>query len=238
MTACRFRETLSYASGKTYFRVEDKYTLSYNETFKLKNLLSNVLPVDQGKAYTISSLYFDDPQDTCLMDVVNGQPHREKFRIRTYNNSLSVIKLEHKLKSYNRIHKDSLTISETEMLEAMHGNFLDCIGGRNITSFGSSVLHRILRPKVIVTYERTAFLFPEGNVRITFDENLRCSNVVDDFCKQDANYEYPRDQKTILEVKYDRFLPDFISNLINPGVLWQSANSKYRICRETVDKNY
>jgi len=217
-----------------FYRVEDKYLLSDLETYELKRILSTVLPIDHGKPYTISSLYFDDFQDSCLIDVENGQPHREKFRVRIYNDSLSVIKLEHKTKSYNRIHKVSSAISSEELDTLLLGNPLDWEKKANDARsvFNRALIERNLSPRIVVTYERTAFLFEAGNVRITFDENLRATRDVSVLGKSDVYYDYPRDLQTILEVKYDGFLPDFIGNLINPGSLWQTANSKYRICRE------
>ena len=35
---------------------------------------------------------------------------------------------------------------------------------------------RLLRPKVIVEYDRVPYIYPQGNVRITLDENIRSSS--------------------------------------------------------------
>ena len=218
-----------------HYRVEDKYALSKIEFERLRSKFLSVLPVDMNQTYCISSLYFDDYKDTCLVDTINGQPMREKFRIRIYNNSLNTIKLEHKIKVYSRIHKDSLLLNEQELRRLMQGQTID--SNEPVANvFNCAVSTRYLRPKVIVSYDRTAFIYKQGNVRITFDENLRASKDLACFGSQDVLYDYPRTSFRVLEVKYDGFLPDFIADLLEHGNMWQSANSKYRCCREIYQK--
>lgn len=40
----------------------------------------------------------------------------------------------------------------------------------------------------------------------------------------------------VVEVKYDEFLPGFISGLLETGNMNQTSYSKYRICREAANK--
>ena len=80
------------------YRVEDKYDLPMNDFVVLKERVGAVMPVDgfsSGKegGYKISSLYFDDLNNTCYNDTVAGNPVREKYRIRIYNDSFETIKL-------------------------------------------------------------------------------------------------------------------------------------------------
>jgi hypothetical protein len=100
------------------------------------------------------------------------------------------------------------------------------------TNFALAIRNRGLKPKVIVTYERKAFVYETGNVRITFDRNVRGSNRIDLFGDKNLLYEYPKDYNAILEVKYDEFLPDFIAQSLEIDSMWQVSYSKYKICRE------
>ena len=64
------------------YRVEDKYDLPMNDFIALKERVGAVMPVDgfsSGKegGYKISSLYFDDLNNTCYNDTVAGNPVRK-----------------------------------------------------------------------------------------------------------------------------------------------------------------
>ena len=99
----------------------------------------------------------------------------------------------------------------------------------------------LLRPVVIVDYEREAYLHPAEEVRITFDKHLRSGlNSIDLF-----NPEIPTipvfddEQNMVLEVKYNRVLPPYIAELLSfaiGGEAVQMAVSKYTLCRKYEQK--
>lgn len=91
---------------------------------------------------------------------------------------------------------------------------------------------RLLRPKVIVEYDRVPYIYPQGNVRITLDENIRSSSRVELFLEDQIPTRpiLPAGQH-ILEVKYDEYLPDFIYRAVQLQELHRTAFSKYYLCR-------
>ena len=91
----------------------------------------------------------------------------------------------------------------------------------------------LYRPKVIVEYDREPYICRNGNVRVTFDTNIRSSNCVDDFFEKKifARPVMPSGYH-LMEVKYDEFLPGFIAQLLETSHMNQSSYSKYRLCRE------
>ena len=66
---------------------------------------------DENNEYHIRSLYFDTIFDDALFDKLDGVQNRNKYRIRIYNFSDRLIKLECKTKVGSLISKRSLTIS-------------------------------------------------------------------------------------------------------------------------------
>ncbi|MBQ7283749.1 MAG: VTC domain-containing protein, partial [Oscillospiraceae bacterium] len=97
-----------------------------------------------------------------------------------------------------------------------------------------------MMPKTIVEYERTAFVHPIGNVRITFDRNIAASRYTDSFfCEktQGLTPVLPAGMH-VLEVKYDEFLPDFIAKQLEIGILRQTAFSKYYLGRLAVNGEF
>ena len=90
-----------------------------------------------------------------------------------------------------------------------------------------------LRPRVLVSYTREPYIYPVGNVRVTFDSDIRSSL----FHRLEAGKSTPdiaaaeSQEQRILEVKYDAFLPEFLSDLLQLNGLRQQAFSKYGACR-------
>ena len=223
------------------YRVEDKYNCSETQLVMLQSRMEAALRPDSNEGgpegYSIVSLYFDDFQDSCLQDTEDGVNRRSKYRIRIYNDSLDVIKLEVKTKQDNRIQKQSKTISRAEMESLMRG---ECIADQGsfedpATLFNLAIKNEGLRPKAIVAYERKAYVYEPGNVRITFDRNVRASNRVEDFGQKNISYDFLQEYDKVLEVKYDEFIPDFLLQLLEVGNMQQSAYSKYQLCRERMD---
>lgn len=220
------------------YRVEDKYNCSEAEMYMLQTRMEAVLHADDHEnsleGYRIVSLYFDDLCDSCLQDTVDGVNRRVKYRIRIYNDSLDVIKLEVKSKKDNRILKRSKNISRAQMERLMRGDCIEEEGSAEdpATLFNLAIRTQELRPRVIVAYERKAYVYEPGNVRITFDRNVRASTRVEDFGQKNISYEFLREYDKVLEVKYDAFMPDFLVQLLELGSMRQSAYSKYQLCRE------
>lgn len=220
------------------YRVEDKYNCSAAELYMLQARMEAVLCSDSNEdspeGYRITSLYFDDLTDSCLQDTLDGVNRRNKYRIRIYNDSLDLIKLEVKSKKDNRILKRSKRISRIQMECLMRGECIEDEASMEdpATLFNLAIRMQGLRPKVIVTYERKAYVYEPGNVRITFDRNVRASARVEDFGQQNISYDFLREYDKVLEVKYDELIPDFLLQLLEVGNMQQSAYSKYQLCRE------
>lgn len=220
------------------YRVENKYNCSENELQILQHRLEGVLQADSNEnhpeGYNIVSLYFDDLQDTCLYDTEDGVEVRDKYRIRIYNNSLDVIKLEVKSKKDGYIYKKSRTITKEQADKLMRGECIEDSASMEdpATLFNLAIRTRGLRPKVIVAYERKAYVFGPGNTRITLDRNVRASKRVEDFGSENISYDFLHEFDKVLEVKYDEFIPGFLLQLLELGNMQQTSYSKYQLCRE------
>lgn len=226
-----------YKAILNMYRVENKYVLSFEEMFKLERRIQAVLLMDSEGAdngYKISSLYFDDIRDSMFSDTIDGVPERDKYRIRIYNDSFSDIKLEVKRKRDNRVRKMTALISQQEMLELMDGKTIADKNDRNDprTLFNLAINTRALRPRFIVTYDRKAYVYEPGHVRITFDRNIRSNNQVNLFGTKNLAYDYPDGTGSVLEVKFDELLPKFIAQTLECSSMVQTANSKYGMCGE------
>ena len=225
-------------SEERAFRTELKYVCSEGE---LQQILARIRPLcrpdshtDETGVYRIRSVYFDDRDNTCFYENENGVDPREKFRIRIYNASDDRITLECKRKERTLTHKESCPLSRAQCEEILAGSFPQPREDQSLLrKFYAQFAKDVLRPKVIVAYERTPFVYPAGNVRITFDRNIGSSSDVSRFFDQDLPLRpvLPTGRH-VLEVKYDEFLPDFLYQVMNLGSLRQSGFSKYYLCRK------
>lgn len=221
------------------YRVEDKYERTELEMIALQRRLEKVLKADSNQqneyGYVITSLYFDDLFDTNLKETVEGIDIRQKYRIRIYNHSLNTIKCEVKFKKYNRIMKKSKTISVDTMNDLMRGKAVHInmySADDPVCLFNLAIMQRGLRPKVIVEYDRKAYINESGNVRITLDRNLRYSNNIGSFGKEHTGCKNIKNIGHVLEVKYDEFLPQHIAQLLELNNMNQISYSKYKLCRQ------
>ena len=192
--------------------------------------------------YNIRSVYFDDIDNSCFYENENGVNCREKYRIRIYNGNTERITLECKEKRNGKNYKDSCSLTKEQCEAFLNGTFSwkminekEPDRGRVelLRKFVLKYNTRYMRPKVIVSYERTPYVYQAGNVRITFDRHIAGSSMVQDFLEPVVNGRPVMPTGChVLEVKYDELLPDFLNNAMQLGTLRRTTYSKYYICRK------
>lgn len=215
------------------YRYEIKYLILDSELEVLKFRLEKVLKKDiyqKGDYYTISSLYFDDFKDSLMKENFDGVDRRKKYRIRMYNHNNTSINLERKSKIRGLTKKESVPLTLEECKKLIKGQLGTILyeGMNKKTQLLSEIYVDSLKPKSIVEYERSAWIAQAGNVRITFDRNIRGTEKTINF----LNGEYttvPLLKKgwNILEVKFDDYIPNYIIEILEIGSLRRTAFSKY-----------
>ena len=226
-------------------RHELKYHITPAELTVLRGVLAPVMQLDpngnENNKYHIRSLYFDTINDDALDEKIAGVGNRKKYRIRIYNFSDKVIKLECKSKYGDLISKQSVSIPR-ELAEQLIAGDPD-----GLQSMRHPLLHdvyremrtRLLRPAVIVDYVREAYIHQAEEVRITFDKQVRTGLYsVDLFNPQIPTYPVFDDPVEILEVKFDEFLPSYLQSILSGITAQRSAISKYTWCRRYENKEY
>ena len=218
------------------YRHEWKHEISYADMLVLRQRLSAIMKKDShaidGK-YLIRSLYFDNASDKALREKIDGVNIREKFRIRYYNNDISLIHLEKKSKVNGLCSKDSATISAEQAQAIVDGNYdwmISC-GVPLVQELYSKMMSQGLRPKTIVDYLREPFVFAPGNVRVTLDYDIRTGLDCTDFLNLKCITVPAGDAPIILEVKWDEYLPDIIRDAVQLQNCRVGAFSKYAVCR-------
>ena len=221
------------------YRHEMKYLISAAQLPLLRSRIERIMQPDPHAAengiYNIRSVYFDDYSNSCYYENENGTDPREKMRIRIYNHSAEKIRLECKRKSHGKTLKTSCGLSAAQTEQLLRGEPLPNFG--ELTELQQKLnlqmMTRLLRPVVIVEYDRIPYIYANGNVRVTFDTNLSASPWVGGFLSPDVPKRpvMPVGQ-LLMEVKFDEYLPDFIYRALNLGELRQTTFSKYYLCRK------
>lgn len=205
---------------------------------KIKHICQPDPHVGASGAYVIRSLYFDTYDDLCYAETLSGVDNRKKYRIRTYDNNADLIRLECKYSRHGMKAKEycALTVRQCEAL--MQGTPLSLFpeeggSGDLLHTFLLEQRQWLLTPRIIAEYVRTPYVFPAGNVRITFDRSIRSSSQTRRFLEKDIAFRcILPDGQNILEVKYDEYLPAAIRELLTAGQdLQRISFSKYSLCR-------
>ena len=235
------------------YRVERKYFCSDYQMLVLRQSLAAILPVDEhqtGDAYAVRSVYLDSYADESWEENEEGVDDRKKYRIRIYPDADERIRFEVKYKKRSRTRKEAFPIRRGECEKILQGeSLMEALGSGALETDGrmdrlDDLRNRVAvdgqaglwKPALIVDYERSAYVYPMGNVRITFDRNIAASICIPQFFDRDLPLTpiLPTHMH-LLEVKYDEFLPDFIAQLLDLGTLQHVTFSKYYLCRQAME---
>ena len=218
-------------------RHEEKHQVNLREALVLSRRLEKLFPRDPHAgpegSYQVVSLYYDDPYDTALRQKLDGVNRREKFRLRYYGEEPAFFKLEKKYKVKGLCGKGACKLSREEGERLLAGE-LDFLLEREeplLAELYHELRGSLLAPRTAVCYDREAFLYAPGNVRITLDRDVRTGLSPLDFFRPERFSLKPLSGLTVLEVKYDAFLPDLVRMAVQIPNRRAAACSKYALCR-------
>lgn len=218
------------------FRNECKHYITEFDIIGLRQRLSVIAEkdkyADEKGHYLIKSLYFDNCYDKALNEKLMGLEKREKFRIRYYNDNIDFIRLEKKSKISGKCLKQSAVITKEQVAKLLNGDagWMQYSDEELICELWAKMQYQLLRPKNIVIYDREAYVYRLGNVRVTIDSNIRGSDNVKSFLRSDG-VELQLFQKSILEVKWDEYLPQIIRDAVQLNSVKTNSFSKYAATR-------
>lgn len=223
------------------YRREIKYIISVQDFYRLRSYLECYLKPDEHSGdtgYTVRSLYFDSHNDRDLFDVLDGLMEKRKIRLRIYSVDSSSVKLEYKCKSGDKGRKMALTISREEALRMTAGDYSFLLSKRD--SLAIKLYARLktgaYRPKIIVDYNRLAYVYTPNDIRITFDSNINASLITSGLFDQNVAWKPIMEPGIgVLEVKYNGFLFGHLRKAIESLDSMSTSSSKYANSRIACD---
>ncbi|NLW03320.1 MAG: polyphosphate polymerase domain-containing protein [Clostridiaceae bacterium] len=208
-------------------RYELKFHIPPFNAAILEKKLQYIIPYDENGTdgvYNVKSLYFDDFYDQALSGKMDGTFKLPKFRVRIYNDCLEFKKLERKLKRGDIVSKKSILINDDEYFR-----FIEC--SRSFSHEFPELQARPLKPRVIISYRRKAFVYKPGNVRITIDSDIKTSINQNPCLYRPACFiNLPAPENIVFEVKYTGMFPDHLRAVFQEAGIRQSI-SKYAMGR-------
>ena len=210
-------------------RVEYKYLLNRDEYLNMLSYVKEHMKEDRFGESTIQSLYYDTPDYLLIRRSLEKPVYKEKLRLRSYNlaNESSSVFLEIKKKSQGVVYKRRITLKENEAVAFMQGDEkLPSSQIANEISYFKNY-YGMLRPAMLLLYDRSAF-FEEGtDLRITFDRNIRYRN-------KDLNLHTSLDGiplfdngEVMVEIKATGAFPMWLVDYLSKNKIRKTSFSKY-----------
>lgn len=220
-------------------RQERKFLLSMTQKLRLEGKLDALLPQDPHNrpegGYLVRSLYFDTIRNRDYWGKEDGLEQRRKIRLRIYEPEAADVYLEMKQKQGSNQLKRSLKIKREEaqrIASGDYGSLLSCKDEFATECYGIMNRDGYL-PRIILEYQRKAYVKAENNIRITLDGQVRALEGDGPLFFEENPGLYPvlEPWAVILEVKYNHFLFSYIRDIIRSCNQSEVSVSKYCMAR-------
>ncbi|HLR69396.1 polyphosphate polymerase domain-containing protein [Virgibacillus alimentarius] len=219
-------------------RKEQKYLITKDQYEELVRRMSPYMRADingeEGK-YTVTSLYFESPENTIYFETKNKLAFRQKLRLRVYDDidkdGTAFFEIKQKHKKVVNKRRMILPLSEAYRYLDTPEEPLNHFEASN-----TQVLREIdnfrrlynLHPEMIVSYDRHALHgVYDPELRVTFDLNLRCreDDLLLEYGPQGEHFIDPN--LVVLEVKVNDSVPLWLTRILQDLHCEQKSASKY-----------
>lgn len=218
-------------------RKEFKFVLQPDKLEKFKASVAENLQEDVHAVggYPVMSEYFDSDDLQNYWQKKFGSPNRRKLRSRLYGREdasippTAFIEVKHKLDSITVKRRLPCKVHELSMLKdgkIESSTELDANVAREV----NDLVKTHGKPTVQIRYDRFAYdSGPDGTLRITFDQNVRCRFGEHQLIPGDDNFENPllEEGYGIMEVKTIGAVPFWFRQLIGELRVAPRSFSKY-----------
>lgn len=223
----------------TFRRYEKKFYITKKQRDALLPAVFEHMDPDpyclDGKSYNLVNLYFDDDENTVVLNSILKPHYKEKLRLRSYGAPESddtTVYLEIKSKLYGIVAKRRVGMRFGDAMEYIRS------GKRPKTDLymQKQVLDEIdefrrrtpCEPKLVISYDRQAY-FQRGNrsIRLTFDDNIVTNRDQLDISKFRTGEPLIPGDRVILEIKVPDTLPLWLSKALSDEGIFITSFSKY-----------
>ncbi|WP_227394803.1 polyphosphate polymerase domain-containing protein [Jeotgalibacillus aurantiacus] len=226
-------------SIEIFSRREQKYLITKQQYLSLVEKMSPYMRADKNGIdgrYTVTSLYFDTPEQRIYFETKNKLRFRQKLRLRIYDDTDidGTSFFEVKQKHNNVVNKRRMVLPLKDAYRYLERRSLQSLS--DVQTSNWQVFKEIdhfkklyrLRPEMVVSYDRHAFHCTwDADLRVTFDLNLRCRN--DDLRIEHGPHgaHFIDSDLVVLEVKVTHSVPLWLTRLLQELECEQRSASKF-----------
>lgn len=187
--------------------------------------------------YKVSSVYFDNINENCYHQKIDGDKEKIKIRARYYNNSKKQIKIEAKVKSNNKNYKLKTSIDTCEYENLLKYSIFNTENkNEDAKKIGFYLKYYALQRNIKIDYNRIEFsLNADSKLRFTIDYDIF-------YCDPFLEHHFKRvvdNSLCIFEIKTSNALIDrATSYIINKYNMKSEAISKFSLAIQAKKIDY
>ena len=217
----------------TFKRYEKKYLLSRAQYEKLFDALREHIVPDVYFRSTVCSLYYDTDDYALIRHSIEAPVYKEKLRLRSYGvpGPEDTVFIELKKKFKGMVYKRRLSMGAAEAAAYLAGEAPPPERSQMTRELDWFLRSNRVAPKVLIACDRTAWVAKDnGELRITFDENLRWRTDALDLTRGSAGEPLLPPGEVLMEIKMPGASPMWLARLLSDQAIFPRGFSKYGTC--------
>ena len=216
---------------KVFERYEKKFLLSREQYEAFKGILPLYMEPDCYTDYTIQNIYYDTDNFELIRASIEKPKYKEKMRVRMYGNRAfeqTKVFLELKKKYNHVVYKRREELPYMQAKAFLHNGIYKGEKGQILKEIEYTMRQYGLHPAVYIAYDREAYKAKDGGeLRLTFDHNIRCRDCDLDFMAGDDGTQLLSHGQVLMEVKIPGAMPMWMARFFSENQIFMTSFSKY-----------
>ncbi len=213
-------------------RYEKKYLLTEAQYRQVLEAIREKMVPDAHARYSIKNIYFDTEDYDLIRTSVDGADYKEKLRLRAYGtwdrNKNDRVFLEIKKKYDGIVYKRRIGMSFLDaMFYVFSGERPEGLTDLETSEFDFFLKRHHIVNRTFLTYDREAYAAADGGeLRITFDTNIRYQTADFSFDEKQASEQVPV-MGVLMEIKNPMSMPLWVAQMLSKYQIRPYSFSKY-----------
>ncbi len=213
-------------------RYEKKYLLTEAQYRQVLEAIREKMVPDAHARYSIKNIYFDTEDYDLIRTSVDGADYKEKLRLRAYGtwdrNKNDRVFLEIKKKYDGIVYKRRIGMSFLDaMFYVFSGERPEGLTDLETSEFDFFLKRHHIVNRTFLTYDREAYAAADGGeLRITFDTNIRYQTSGFSFDEKQASEQVPV-MGVLMEIKNPMSMPLWVAQMLSKYQIRPYSFSKY-----------
>ncbi|MBQ7644588.1 MAG: polyphosphate polymerase domain-containing protein [Spirochaetales bacterium] len=213
-------------------RYEKKYLLTEAQYRQVIEAIREKMVPDAHARYSIKNIYFDTEDYDLIRTSVDGADYKEKLRLRAYGtwdrNKNDRVFLEIKKKYDGIVYKRRIGMSFLDaMFYVFSGERPEGLTDLETSEFDFFLKRHHIVNRTFLTYDREAYAAADGGeLRITFDTNIRYQTSGFSFDEKQASEQVPV-MGVLMEIKNPMSMPLWVAQMLSKYQIRPYSFSKY-----------